>query len=107
MQPLGSQPPVVEPPIEPVRSPWYHKLGMLLFIIVCFEVGVFLLVFPWMDYWSSNSIAGMASWMRDVWDSPYFRGALSGLGLVNIYISLVEVFRLRRPPAGKLKVSVL
>ena len=37
--------------------------------------------------------------MRDVWDSSYFRGALSGLGLVNIYISLAEVFRLRRCPS--------
>jgi hypothetical protein len=37
--------------------------------------------------------------MVGVWDSPYFRGALSGLGVVNIYISLAEVFRFRRTPA--------
>jgi hypothetical protein len=104
MQPVERQPAVAEPE-EPPKTHWYQKLAILLFIIVCFEVGVFLLVFPWMDYWSNNSIASIAPWVRAIWDSPYFRGALSGLGLVNIYISLGEVFRLRRLPADKLKVS--
>jgi hypothetical protein len=36
--------------------------------------------------------------LRDLWTSTYFRGALSGLGLLNIYISLGEVSRLRHPP---------
>jgi hypothetical protein len=60
-----------------------------------------------MDYWSNNSIASLAPWVREFWESTYFRGALSGLGLVNIYISLGEVFRLRRPRADRLKVPVL
>jgi hypothetical protein len=30
------------------------------------------------------------------WDNAYLRGAVSGLGIVNVYISLVEIFRLRR-----------
>jgi hypothetical protein len=106
MQPLERQP-FVEEPSEVAKVPWHYKLAVLLFIIVCFEVGVFLLVFPWMDYWNNNTIAGIAPWVRSVWESPYFRGALSGLGLVNIYISLAEVFRLRRPPADRLKVSAI
>jgi hypothetical protein len=106
MQPLERQPFVDEQP-EVAKVPWHYKLAVLLFIIVCFEVGVFLLVFPWMDYWNNNTIAGIAPWVRAVWASPYFRGALSGLGLVNIYISLAEVFRLRRPPADRLKVSAI
>ena len=106
MQPVEPPAPI-EAPAEPPPTPWYQKLGMLLFIMVCFEVGMFLLLFPWMDAWNNNSIASLAPWIRDVWNSPYFRGALSGLGLINIYISLAEVFRLRRPAPGKLRVSVL
>jgi hypothetical protein len=97
----------MEEVVEPARPPWYHKLGILLFILVCFEVGVFLVVFPWMNYWGNNSIASLAPWVRPIWDSAYFRGALSGVGLLNIYISLAEVFRLRRPRADRLKVSLL
>jgi hypothetical protein len=106
MQPVEPQSPILAP-VPPPKTSWHQKLGILLFIIVCFEVGVFLLIFPWMEYWNNNSIAAFAPWMRDIWASPYFRGALSGLGVINIYISLAEVARLRRPPPGRLKVSVL
>ncbi|HYK18070.1 MAG TPA: hypothetical protein VEV37_08615 [Bryobacteraceae bacterium] len=91
----------------PLKRTWVQRLGTLLFVLVCFEVGAFLLLFPWMDYWDHNSIAALAPWMRGVWDSAYFRGALSGLGLVNIYIALAEIFRLRRPRPDRLKVPVL
>ncbi len=106
MQPLEPQP-AIETPVEPARIPWYQRLGTLLFVIVCFEVGIFLMIFPWMEYWDQNWIAGIAPWVRAVWNSPFFRGALSGLGVLNIYISLVEIIRLRRPPADRLKVSAL
>ncbi|HEV2690985.1 MAG TPA: hypothetical protein VGV35_20655 [Bryobacteraceae bacterium] len=106
MQPVEPQAPL-EAAVEPRRVSWVHRLGALLFILVCFEVGVFLLVFPWMNYWDNNWIAGVAPWVRSIWINAYFRGALSGLGLLNIYISLAEVFRLRRPAADRLKVSAL
>ena len=34
-------------------------------------------------------------WHR-FWDNSYVRGAISGLGVVNLYISFLEIFRLRR-----------
>ncbi len=86
------------------KHAWVHKLGVLLFIIVCFEVGAFLAVFPWTTQWETNSLANVFPWAREFWSNSYFRGALSGLGLLNIYISLGEVSHLRRspgpPPAG-------
>ena len=106
MQPVEPQLPVEES-IEPARPGWHHKLGSFVFMIVCFEVGAFLLIFPWLPYWDSNSIASLAPWLRNIWDSAYFRGALSGLGVVNIYISVAEAFRIRRSSADKLKVSIL
>jgi hypothetical protein len=75
---------------------WLDKLLALLVVIFCFEMGVFLFIFPWVSEWDSNYFGRLPVWARDVWVSPYFRGAISGLGLVNIYISFVEVFRLRR-----------
>jgi len=106
---------VEEPDETPVhvRNTWYHKLGVFLFIIVCFEVGAFLTVFPWTPQWDSNSMASLFPMLRDLWTNSYFRGALSGVGLLNIYISLGEVARLRRPhadrlpPPDKLRTSTL
>lgn len=92
---------------EPPATDWRRKLGVVLFMMVCFEVGLFLMVFPWMQYWRNNFLASLGPWIHTVWISPYFRGAISGLGLVNVYIAIAEVFRFRRPRAGRLKVTVL
>jgi hypothetical protein len=81
---------------------WHQKLWRVIFIVFCFELGVFLLVFPWLDYWDNNSIAGLSPWLQELWLSPYFRGALSGLGLANLLISFGEVFRFRRPPEERM-----
>lgn len=82
--------------VEPRSRPWYSKVLGLCLVVFCFEIGVFLVVFPWLDVWESNRAATYASWLADIWGSPYFRGALSGLGLVNIYIAFLEVRRLIR-----------
>ena len=78
------------------RFRWYHKLIGLLFVILCFEMGVFLVAFPWSSYWNSNYFSQLTPEWYGLWINPYFRGAVSGLGLVNLYLSLLEVFRLQR-----------
>ena len=80
----------------PGGRPWYSKLLGVCFVIFCFEMGVFLVVFPWVRGWEINRAATYASWLTANWGSPFFRGALSGLGLVNIYISFVETVHLFR-----------
>ena len=88
--------PVLVTPQAAVPYRWYHKAAALIFIIFCFEIGVFLLVFPWLDFWDQNYLATAAPMLRRLWANPYFRGAVSGVGFINLYISFSEVFRLRR-----------
>ena len=68
----------------------------LLIVVVCLELGLFLLVFPWTDYWASNYFATFIPQYFWIWDSAYFKGAVSGLGVVNLFICVSEIFRLRR-----------
>jgi hypothetical protein len=97
--PIDSTPPrlgqVEQAPPAPAYR-WYHKATALLFIVFCLEVGVVLLVFPWSEYWDNNFFSNWIPSLRDLWDNPYLRGAVSGLGIVNFYISFSELFRLRR-----------
>lgn len=89
--------PRVEAPLEPmVAGRWYTKFKVLLFVVFAFEIGFFLLVFPWLQGWDRTSIPIILPWLAYFWDNAFFRGAISGLGAVNIYISLLEVGRLRR-----------
>ncbi len=82
--------------IKRVEYRWYHKMSAVLLITFCLEIGLFLLIFPWTDTWENNYFAALAPSLRQYWDNMYVRGAISGLGVINLYISLVEVFRLRR-----------
>lgn len=75
---------------------WYHKLTGVLYVVLCFEIGLFLLFFPWSDYWKPNMLANFSPEWGMFWLNPYFRGAISGIGLINVYYSVVEAFHLRR-----------
>jgi hypothetical protein len=80
----------------PVPVPWTHKLAAVLYCVFCLEVGIFLLVYPWMDAWSRNWLFQLRpDWAPFLISEP-FRGAVSGLGVLNLFIAVSEVFRLRR-----------
>jgi hypothetical protein len=100
MMPPDPQP-ATEAVHEPVAVPppvyhWYHKVSAVVFITFCLEMGLFLLIFPWTDSWDGNYFSNLVPRFKPVWDNLYVRGAISGVGVVNLYISLVEIFRLRR-----------
>jgi hypothetical protein len=87
---------------------WFRRLSSVLFIIFCFELGLFLLIYPWTDAWTENYLSLMAparlqnEW-RMIWNNSYVRGGVSGMGLVNLWIAVAEVFRMfaRRPDQSK------
>ncbi|HWB85806.1 MAG TPA: hypothetical protein VG675_16810 [Bryobacteraceae bacterium] len=87
------------PEVESIERPrlrWYHKTWAILFAMVCLEIGLFLLIFPWTEYWDNNYFSAFIPEWHRYWDNMYVRGAMSGLGVVNLYIAFLEIFRLRR-----------
>lgn len=66
-------------------------------MIFAFELGVFLIVFPWLRNWEQSWIPVHAPKLAPIWMSHYFRGALTGIGLLNLYVALNElVHQVRR-----------
>jgi hypothetical protein len=84
------------PPVPSRTGRGLQIMLALLIVLVCLELGLFLLVFPWTDYWTSNYFATFFPKYFWIWDSPYFKGAISGLGVVNLWICFSEIFRLKR-----------
>lgn len=84
------------PQHAPRQATWISRLAVVLRGILCFELGIFLLLFPWLSNWNVNWIGRLPEPARDIWVSPWFRGAVSGLGLANIYIAFAEVSDLLR-----------
>ena len=98
MMPSEQRPDILPEP-ERIEQPvyrWRHKMAAVLFITFCLEVGFFLLVFPWTDAWESNYFSTFVPEWHRYWENLYMRGAVSGIGAVNLYISFVEMFRLKR-----------
>jgi hypothetical protein len=81
---------------EPQPSRRSNRFLRVSFAIFAFEIGLFLLVFPWVDYWHLNYFPDLSPVLEDVWEDPFFRGAISGLGLVNIYVAGLEIVRMLR-----------
>ena len=63
----------------------------LLLIVFFLEVGLVLAVAPWSAYWERNYFAGMIPMLHAVITNSFFRGAVSGLGVVNLAAALAEL----------------
>jgi hypothetical protein len=98
LPPLPQGPVSVAPPPVPMIPAyhWYHKLSAFIFILFCMELGAFLVLFPWTTWWDHNLFSSLVPEWHRFWENAYVRGAVSGLGVVNLYISLLEIVRLRR-----------
>ena len=66
----------------PVRS----RLFRGLFVIYCVEAGLFLLIAPWREFWSTlvSRSALSETHLGVLLVVPWVRGAVSGFGLVHL-----------------------
>ena len=72
-----------------------HRALIILYILFCFEVGVFLLFLPWVSIWTRNHFVAAYPWVSAIALNYFVRGAVSGLGLADIWLAVYELWRLR------------
>jgi hypothetical protein len=72
----------------------------LLFIIYSFEAGSFLVVFPWLRIWEDNYFLFRYPGMHPILNSLFVKGAVMGLGLVNIVIGVQGFVQLKKGTRG-------
>jgi hypothetical protein len=80
-------------PREHAATGWFWKL---LYILYSLEVGVILLFLPWFGVWENNYLLFKFPGLRPIVSNPFLKGAVLGLGIVNIIIGLSEIVRFRR-----------
>ena len=66
-----------------------NRVFRALLVVVCFEMGALLLYLPWSAYWGEHNffLIHFPSLIHVVLH-PSFRGAVSGLGILDILLSL-------------------
>lgn len=72
-----------------------RRLFIILYVLVTFEVGVILFVLPWISKWSQNYFADRSMLVAAVTRNYFVRGAVSGLGLVDVFLAAIELWRFR------------
>src|SRR5215213_4340122 len=85
------------------------KLSVIFYIILCVEIGIFLTVLPWwpqgmwgLSDWGNNYFLLYAArttgiqGLQAVVASGWVRGAVSGVGLLNLGIAVWEIFHFRK-----------
>jgi hypothetical protein len=68
----------------------------IVYILFYFEMGVFLFIFPWVSLWTRNFFVAQYPWISSIALNYFVRGAVSGLGLADIWLAFYELWRLRR-----------
>lgn len=68
----------------------------LLIIAVLIELGLLLIVVPWSTYWDRNYFSQMSPSLQAIATNNYVRGAVTGLGAVNVLAALADLAALIR-----------
>lgn len=96
------------------------KLSVIFYIILCLEIGIVLTVLPWwpqgmwgLSDWGNNYFLLYAAHktgiqeLQTVVASGWVRGAVSGVGLLNIGIAFWELFNFNRTVAALLQQTTV
>ncbi|OGF63073.1 MAG: hypothetical protein A2Y62_02485 [Candidatus Fischerbacteria bacterium RBG_13_37_8] len=65
----------------------YTKFHYYAFFIYSLEVGMLLIVLPWLDMWDKNYLFFKINYLGELMRNLYIRGAISGLGVSSILIA--------------------
>jgi len=77
--------------------PWLEPgapAALAISILGSLFVGAVLVAAPWTSLWDLNSLAQPYPRFRAFLLSPFTRGAVTGLGLINVLLALQESLRL-------------
>ena len=95
--PSGPQPSqdAADPPV------WLQRLFAITYVVFCVTLGVWLVVLPWSALWFDDGWVSrwpvLESWLQH----GFVRGAVSGIGLVDIWLGVLEAIHYHdRRPAG-------
>jgi hypothetical protein len=70
------------------------RLLRVVLLLLWLELGLMLILVPWSDMWDINYFLYQYPTLGLIMKNPYLRGAVSGLGLMNVLFAL-EAFRRR------------
>lgn len=83
------------------------KLTVIFFIVLCLQLGIILILLPWMSIgafgdWGDNFLLAFVTQktglpvIQTAVSSTWFRGAVTGLGVLNLLIAFWEIAHFKK-----------
>jgi hypothetical protein len=82
------------------------KVTVIVYILICFEIGIMLIILPWTAYWYDNfflyfitgklNSPGLQTFITSGW----IKGLVTGLGIVNICAGMLDIIKFRASVAA-------
>ena len=95
----GTQHPRPSPPAggaDDVAPVWLQRMSLVVLVVFCFYIGGLLVLLPWNTRWWAENGWLMAHPAVDaVAQRGWFRGIVSGVGLIDIWIGVSEMVHYR------------
>ena len=95
---------LVARPADPAPQPapsrfdvWSSRIFLVIRVVFWLELGLLLLVLPWTQAWSQNVLLMRWPALRTIAQFNFVRGAMSGLGLLDIWIGIWDAVQYRDP----------
>jgi len=66
-------------------------LRRTLYVAYFLEVGLLLVLLPWSSFWERNYFVSLLPSLLDLLRNNYLRGAVSGLGVVNLLVGFYDL----------------
>lgn len=86
-------PPSDIPPSQGNR--WSRRLFLVVEVLFFVELGVMLIVLPWTHIWTDNPLLMKSYTLRQLAESGFVRGIVSGLGLIDLWIAIADAVNYR------------
>lgn len=74
---------------------WMQRLFMVVYVLFCIELGLVLVVLPWLPLWSDNGLIAHLPSVKRILEHGFLRGAISGLGIIDIWLGISEAINYR------------
>ena len=70
------------------------------------EIGLVLIVIPWSAFWDRNYFAQLLPLLQGIMTNNFVRGAVSGIGVLNLSVGLMELVAILTGRAPERTLSI-
>ena len=89
-------PPTPQPVETHTEMPvWLQRIFLVVYVVFCIELCVVLVALPWTALWTSNNLLVHWPEVRRFLAHGFVRGAISGLGLLDVWLGIAEAINYR------------